>query len=392
MKKKVLFIIWTLTGGGGSERILSNIVNNLDIEKYEISILEYMHMGLRNESIREELKILKPVLQDLSMHNNGSSMRVLINKVHIYAVKLMAYIFPALLRKCLIKDHYDVEIAFNHLFPSFLISKNDRVKKFLWYHGSVESLDYTQESDFVKRVKTWKDFYFQNKANKKFNRIIAISNRTYDSVVDIFEDTNEKLIKIYNGFNFNDILFKSKEPLEWTYKDPVIIGVGRLDANKNFSLLIDAAKIIKDSGKNFKVIILGEGEEMTSLQSQINNLGLEDYVTLNGYSSNPFPYLKNARVLCVTSKLEGFPTVIAEGMALGCPFVSTKVAGADELSNGGNCGFLVDYNVNELSEKLITLIDNKDNLRARLSFNCVEHIQKYSLKNQIKNIENILDI
>ncbi len=392
MKKKVLFIIWTLTGGGGSERILANIVNNLDIEKYEISILEYMHMGLRNESIREEVKILKPVLKDLSIHNNGSSMRVMINKVHICTVKFMAYVFPALLRKCLIKDHYDVEIAFNHLFPSFLISKNDRVKKFLWYHGSVENLDYTQESNFVKRIKTWKDFYFQNKANKKFNRIIAISNRTYDSVVDIFEDTNEKLIKIYNGFNFKDILYKSMEPLGWPYKDPVIIGVGRLDANKNFSLLIDAAKIIKDSGKNFKVIILGEGEEMTSLQSQINNLGLEDYVILNGYSSNPFPYIKNAKVLCVTSKLEGFPTVIAEGMALGCPFISTKVAGADELSNEGNCGFLVDYNVKELSEKLITLIDNKDNFRDRLSTNCVEHIQKYSLSDQIKNIENILDM
>ena len=54
-----------------------------------------------------------------------------------------------------------------------------------------------------------------------------------------------------------------------------------------------------------------------------------------GYVDNPYPYIKNADLFCMTSESEGFPTVLIESMIIGCPFVSTNVAGADELAMNG---------------------------------------------------------
>ena len=50
-KKKILFIIWSFTYGGGAERVLANIVNNLDKNRYDIDIIEYWHTNINNEEI-----------------------------------------------------------------------------------------------------------------------------------------------------------------------------------------------------------------------------------------------------------------------------------------------------------------------------------------------------
>lgn len=109
-----------------------------------------------------------------------------------------------------------------------------------------------------------------------------------------------------------------------------------------------------------------------------------------GYINNPYPYLKKADLFCLTSEAEGFPTVIVESMILGCPFVSTKVAGVDELSSNNECGIVLESDANIISDKIKELLNDSD-LRKKMSLNCVKKAREYSLERQIKNIERLID-
>ena len=61
MKKKILFIIWSYTYGGGAEALLTSIVNHLNPEKYDISIIEYEHADYKVEPVNENIHILPPI-------------------------------------------------------------------------------------------------------------------------------------------------------------------------------------------------------------------------------------------------------------------------------------------------------------------------------------------
>ena len=89
------------------------------------------------------------------------------------------------------------------------------------------------------------------------------------------------------------------------------------------------------------------------------------------------------------SKTEGFPTVFTEGMALGKPFVSSKVGGVNELSNCGECGIIVD-DVKQCEEAIEKIVLN-DEVNRKMGETCRIYIENYSLKKQIETIEHLLD-
>ena len=104
-KKRILFIIWSLSYGGGAEKILANIVNNFDYEKYDIEILEYLHAD-KMEEIHPEVKIHSPII-DMTQKNP------FLKLWYICIDRLLIKIFPGMVRKLYLNKSYDVEISFN---------------------------------------------------------------------------------------------------------------------------------------------------------------------------------------------------------------------------------------------------------------------------------------
>ena len=125
------------------------------------------------------------------------------------------------------------------------------------------------------------------------------------------------------------------------------------------------------------------------LDKKIKELNLKKMVKLMGYIKNPYPYMREADVFCLTSLAEGFPTVIAESLALDCPFVSTRVAGVDELSGYGKCGIVVENKKESIANALINIIENEE-LKKSMAKNCKNIINQYTIKNQIENIEKMI--
>ena len=106
-KKKILFFMWSFSLGGGAEKILSTIVSNLDPDQYEIDILEMEHFDKGYEPVPDHVHILK-AFQD---YRQSRFVRALLWRFRQY--------FPRLTRKCLLKDHYDIEVSFTIMILRF---------------------------------------------------------------------------------------------------------------------------------------------------------------------------------------------------------------------------------------------------------------------------------
>ena len=366
-KKKLLFIIWTYSWGGGAENILTNLVNHLDPNKYEIDILEYFHFNIKKEPVNDNINILPPIV-DVN-HTNK------IDK--FYKMFLVRY-HPSILRKKYTPKKYDYEIAFTKMIPSFLLDYSR--KTIIWLHGEVN------EKTDKKR-----DLKLQEKYFKMVDKIIMISKYNYDLTIERFPYLKDKTEMIYNSFNFK--LINEKASLETLPKSkvPILLCLGRLDEVKNPLKLLEVAKKLKEKKIKFKLQYIGHGDLMDELKKRIKSFDLENEVEVLGFKENPYPYIKNSTLLVQMSKYEGFPTIFAEGLCLGKPFVCAKVGGAYELSDDNKCGYVIDnMDVDLFVEKVIRLLTDKK-LYHQFSEHGKKNIDKFNIDKQISSFEKLLD-
>ncbi|MGC4063120.1 MAG: glycosyltransferase [Polyangiaceae bacterium] len=122
-----------------------------------------------------------------------------------------------------------------------------------------------------------------------------------------------------------------------------LVCVGRLHEQKGQFVLLDAAKILRDRGVGFEIVLAGDGPLRPAIEAKISELGLSAQVKITGWidESRVKSELKAARAMVLPSFAEGLPVVIMEAFALGRPVLSTYVAGIPELVRPGENGWLV---------------------------------------------------
>ena len=175
--------------------------------------------------------------------------------------------------------------------------------------------------------------------------IIAISNGVADDIIEVVGLARDRIKVIYNPVVTPELFLQSKEPVEHSWFNnglpPVILGVGRLTVQKDFTTLIKAFSIVRKH-RLTRLIILGEGEQRTKLEALVQELGLKDDVSMPGFVDNPFAYMSKASVFVFSSIWEGLGNVLIEAMACGCPVVSTDCpSGPAEILENGKWGKLV---------------------------------------------------
>ena len=186
--------------------------------------------------------------------------------------------------------------------------------------------------------------------------VISVSNYLKEEIAEITKVPQSKIHTIPNPIVAKDIA-RANDPLDhpWfqTKQPPVILGVGRLNKQKDFPTLIQAfAKLRKQQPA--RLIILGEGQEREHLESLVKKLCLENDVSLPGFVDNPFQYMKRAAVFVLSSRWEGMPNVLLQAMACGTPVVATNcLGGSAEILENGKWGKLVPVeNVESLSSAI----------------------------------------
>ncbi len=126
-------------------------------------------------------------------------------------------------------------------------------------------------------------------------------------------------------------------------RSKTLVCVGRLCAEKGHMVLLDACRILKASGKDFRVVLAGDGELRGEIEARIADCDLSDRISITGYvdSKAVRQLLRDSRALVLPSFSEGLPVVIMEAFALGRPVISTFVGGIPELVIQGENGWLV---------------------------------------------------
>ncbi|MEM3658279.1 MAG: glycosyltransferase [Candidatus Hadarchaeum sp.] len=215
----------------------------------------------------------------------------------------------------------------------------------------------------------------------KADAVIAVSGQVREDLIKIGIPP-DKIYVIYNPIEIEKLeVLAGQEPEHPWFKQgepPVVLGVGRLVPQKDFSTLIKAfAQVLQQSLA--RLVILGEGPERRNLEGLVAKLGLEKNVALPGFVRNPFPYIKRAAVMVLSSKWEGFPNVLIQALALGTPVVSTDCSsGPREILAGGRYGKLVKVgDVQGLAEAILgTLREprNTEDLKARARAYSLEKI------------------
>ena len=225
------------------------------------------------------------------------------------------------------------------------------------------------------------DFYEFNFVDKKFDRIVVLTDED--------KDTNWKGWKNVSVIP-NPVAFKCDEPSNLNEK--VVISMGRLHHVKNFSALLRAFSQVVKEHPDWILRIYGDGELKQALQDQINVAGLQDNVFLMGFSNDMKSALRQSSIFAFSSLVEGFALVIVEAMECGLPAVSYQCpCGPKDIITNGKDGFLVPVNDEQmLAERICSLIED-ENLRHQMASEAKLRAQHYHVENIAQQWMNLFN-
>lgn len=356
--KKICFLIPSL-GGGGAERVAFHLLNNLSLDKFELSvIIIYKNKGDYLKDLRREVK------------------RIFLEKDKI------RYSIPSL---CKVLKEEKPDIVINFSFDLMML-----IGTFV--------IPFFRNTYFINRqinILTKEKFNFFKKfllkiAYKNFNKIITQSRDMTEDLLKNIDISKEKIVEINNPADIDRIEKLSNENMEIELDKNCknLLCVGRLAPQKGFDSIIEIISLIND--ENIKLYILGEGEEKESLLNLIEKLNLKKRVFLLGRKSNPYIYMKNADLFILSSRYEGFPNVLIEAGSCGLYSICNNcLGGVNEIILENINGNIVDFNNRDLVSKIIEekLILNKSKRKIKDSIK-----NRYSLDKIIKKYENLLKL
>lgn len=183
------------------------------------------------------------------------------------------------------------------------------------------------------------------RAYRGADAVVAVSQGVADDLVGPIGLPPDRVHVIHNPIVFPGLAALAESELQDPWYEPgappVVLGVGRLEPQKDFGTLIRAVARLLPS-RPVRLRILGTGSDRAALEALAAGLGVADRVDFAGFAQNPFAHMRRARVVVLSSVFEGFGNVLVEAMACGTPVVSTDCpSGPSEILAGGEYGPLV---------------------------------------------------
>lgn len=371
MRKKVLFLINSLRDGG-AEKILVDIVNHLDPVKYDIEVRLIYMRGVYFDRLNSNIK-----LTFISGRLRSFSARVVSRLLPMLSSELLHCLF--------IREKYDIEVAFLEGYATKIIAGAPKgTKKLAWVHCDVTKTEwingvYKNDEGFIN-------------CYKRINEVICVSEAVKNAFIARFGEVTKLSVK-YNPVDYNNILALSKEKISFQMKENVftLISVGRMTYPKNFLRLLKCVNNLLKQGYEIELLLLGDGEERTNLESFVLEQGIQNEVKFLGFVKNPYPYIKNADLYVCSSIYEGFSTAVTEALVLGTPVLTTDVAGMKEMLGNSEYGLITENDDAAFEYGLRKLLENPDLLMHYRKM-AQKRSSYFELDNRLKEIEELLEI
>ncbi len=367
-KKKILFVLPTLKGGG-AERVTCNLMNELDKKelKYEVGLFLFHHVGDYWGLVDERIPIYS-------------------------ASKDSGYSIPNCLIELVKKaQDYDVIVGAMELTTTYLsvIAGKLTGKKVVgWVHINIDSLlkeKNTIISFLHKRI--FMPFFYNN-----IDRIVFVSKGARGNFLKyLAENSDDKAKCIYNPINLCEVRKMGEELIGEKYNH-LLIAVGRLEEQKNYPLLLRAFKLVLQDIPDSKLMILGKGKLEKQLKQMAMALGIYESIYFEGFKENPYKYMNASDVFILSSHYEGLPTVLIEALALNKPIVSVDCPdGVKEILCDGKYGVIVpNYDEKALSKAIIELLQNQEK-RCELAALASEAVMPFDSARVVDDYEYLFD-
>lgn len=315
MKKKIIFLIPNLKHGG-AEKVLVNLVNNMDRDKYDITVQTLFDVGVHKKNLLSHIRYSSFFKHEI----RGNS----------YLFKCFS---PQFWWKRIIKEHYDIAVSYLEGPTTRILSgcTDSDTKLVAWLHIELNTPKLAAQG--FRNVAEAKVAY------ERFDRVIAVSQNVKQCFTDNLR-VQHPIEVLYNTNETEQILTKAQFAIQddrFIIRDvPAIVSVAKLMKTKGYDRLIEAHKRLLDEGLNHRVYIIGIGEEQGYLREKIKKYHLEESFVLLGFHDNPYNYVANADLYVCSSRREGFSTAVTEALIVGTPVVSTDCSGAKELLGENN--------------------------------------------------------
>jgi hypothetical protein len=241
-------------------------------------------------------------------------------------------------------------------------------------------------SDYVYNGNNRMAKLFDKIINKLSKNIIAISDKVKDQMINIEGVNPNKVFRVNNGYNFD--LYNNFDPKFNLNLEPyfTLINIGRFIPLKRQLLLLKAFKNIIHQGYNFKLILVGDGEQKGVLKNFVIENNLQENVIFTGHINNVLDYINISDLLVHTSESEASSTVVKEAGVFNVPsLVCDNVGDFNEYLNSNN-SYKIPKEINplELTNKLIQIYIDKMGLKEKAKIIKIDIKKRFSIENTIK--------
>lgn len=353
---KIIFVIDALRQGGIRTSFL-NLINNLDLEKHDVTLYCFHLTDDDIKKIPDKIEIIKSnFLLDLCASTSDElrkkfKLKYVMRKILALACKLFnsdiiyKYIFKTEKRSF----EYDIAISYSNNVGDhslyfgcnkFVIEKIKAKKKIAWVHVDYEKMKL--------------DTKINNKEYLFFDKIFCVSQSSAKTFIRYLPESKKKVEVIYNLLDIDNMIRLSNMNTEDEFSTDVFnfISVMRLDDNKDPLFLIEVANELRNNNVKFYWRVLGDGPLYEKAVKRVEELDLSNFIHLYGYVENPYPYIKKSDCYISTSTFEGYSLSIIEALYFNLIIIAGRYDSINESLNAEN-GFVIEKKVDDYVETIL---------------------------------------
>ena len=341
-KKDLLFADKSMITGG-IEKAQLNLLNNIDYKKYNVTVILEEKTGDLLDKINNNVKVIELKVSD----NNNVIIRKIINTYRKLIFKIFNY------------HNYD----FSCCYTTYSYSSN-KIAKIASQNNS-----FYVHSDYSNVYKDEKDFrnFFDSRKVDEYKNIIFVSNESKKSFIKYYPELEEKTLVLNNFIDIEEIKEKSKEKIEKSKNNKTLfVFVGRLDDTSK--KLKRAIKLVEKL--DIDLWIIGDGPDRGRYEEYAKELKVSNKITFFGKKSNPYPYIKEADYIILTSDYEGFPVIYQEAMVLRKNIITT-INTSDDQINMKDYAYIISKDEKMINE--VKDIISKNNKTKEINFEEIQN-------------------
>ena len=364
---RINFLIHDL-GQGGAEKVLVNLVNNMDRSKFDISVTVLFGGGVNEQFLAPHIHFHAVFPKEVP----GNS-------------KLMKLLTPKQLHKLCVKEHYDIEVSYLEGPSARVISgcQDKDTKLVSWIH--------VEQHTMAKLAGSFRSEKEARACYNRFDQTVCVSQYVHDDFCQLL-DFQKPCRVLYNTVESDQILAGAVEAAPELKEDGRVrlIAVGTLKESKGYMRLLQIIKRLRDEHYPVHLSILGIGPLQQKMEEFIRQEGLDDAVTLLGYQTNPYKYVSKCDLFVCASFAEGFSTAATEALIVGTPVCTVEVSGMKEMLGEHNEWGVVTENSEEaLCQGIKNLLDSPD-LLSHYKRQAVLRGRNFRTEETVKDAEQLL--